>query len=174
MRTLILSELFTGMPALTSATGMRLAEAASLCLESEGHAESVDFVVNGDHVETFRLERMAIDEVIRRTFDDSEEATEEGACAVSILLAREITGWSVVRRARRGTGFDYYLGEESLLDFRARLEVSGIRRGTPAQIETRLRQKRAQIRRSDADWSGLAAYAIVVEFHSPEAKVSRR
>ena len=92
----------------------------------------------------------------------------------TILLARELTGWSVVRRARRGTGFDYYLGSDSALDFQARLEVSGILQETEAQIEARRQQKRVQTMQSDSTLGHLTAYAIIVEFSRPEARVDRR
>lgn len=162
------------MPALTPASGERLTEAASQCLESHGHALRVSLEVVGHHTETFLLERMPVDDVIQRTFSDPEEATEEGACAIAILLVRELTGWSVVRRARRGTGFDYYLGSDASLDFQARLEVSGILQGTEAQIEARRQQKRIQTMKSDSTLGHLTAYAVVVEFSRPEARVDRR
>ena len=135
MRGLDLADLREGMPALTTAAGERLAEAASVCLEERGHPLACELIVTGAHVEAFRLERLAVSDLLHRTYDDPDEATEEGACGVAILLAREITGLSVVRRARRGTGFDYYLGTDAALDFQARLEVSGIRRGNEAQVE---------------------------------------
>ena len=162
------------MPALTPAAGERLAEAASVCLEERCQVLDCELAVTGDHVETFRLERLEVSDLLRRTYDDPEEATEEGACGVAILLARELTGLAVVRRARKGTGFDYYLGTEAALDFHARLEVSGIRQGTEAQVEARRLQKRAQLGRSDATLGTLIAYAIVVEFGRPEAVVDRR
>ena len=174
MRSLDLASLRAGMPALTSAAGERLAEAASVSLEERGHELSCELAVSGAHSEVFRLERLPVSDLLRRTYDDPEEATEEGACGVAILLAREMTGLSVVRRARRGTGFDYYLGTETALDFQARLEVSGIRQGTEAQVEARRRQKRAQIERSDADLGTLVAYAMIVEFGAPKAVVDRR
>ncbi|MCX6366745.1 MAG: hypothetical protein NTX57_08550 [Armatimonadetes bacterium] len=174
MRELILTYLRGGMPALTPASGERLAEAASHCLDEQGHELRVVLAVAGNHTESFVLERLPVDEVIRRTYNDPEEATEEGACAIAILLARELTGWSVVRRARRGTGFDYYLGSDQALDFQARLEVSGIRQGTQAQIEARVRQKRAQTTQSDSTLGHLSAYVIVVEFSRPEARIERR
>ncbi len=174
LRRLALEDLCTGMPALTPAAGERLAEAASVCLDERGHALACELVVSGSHSETFRLERLEVSDLLRRTYDDPEEATEEGACGVAILLARALTGLSVVRRARKGTGFDYYLGTEDILDFQARLEVSGIRQGTEAQVEARRRQKRAQIARSDADLGTLVAYAIIVEFGEPKAVVDRR
>lgn len=174
MRELLLADLRTGMPALTPASGERLAEAASHCLAEQGHVLRIILEVTGEHTESFVLERLPTDDVIRRTYNDLDEATEEGACAIAILLARELTGWSVVRRARRGTGFDYYLGSESALDFQARLEVSGIRQGTPSQIEARVRQKRLQTTQSDANLGHLSAYVIVVEFSQPQARVERR
>ncbi len=174
MRELILAELRRGMPALTPAAGEHLAEAASQCLDAQGHGLRITLEVTGHHAEAFLLERLPVDDIIRRTYDDPEEATEEGACAVAILLARDLTGWAVVRRARRGTGFDYYLGSEAALDLQARLEVSGIRQGTEAQVETRRLQKRLQAMQSDSSLGHLTAYAIIVEFSRPMAKVDRR
>ena len=101
------------------------------------------------------------------------EATEKGACGIAILLVQALTGLVAVEQARIGTGFDYYLGNEPL-DFRARLEVSGIRSGSRSQIEARRRQKQAQTRRSDESMGDLPAYSVVVEFSQPVAAVDQR
>ena len=77
MRDLILAELRSDMPALTPAAGERLAEAASHCLEEQGHGLSTDLAVSGHHTETFSLERLPVNDTIRRTYDNPEEATEE-------------------------------------------------------------------------------------------------
>ena len=69
MRELILADLRGGMPALTPASGERLAEAASHCLDEQGHEQRVVLAVVGDPPESFILERLPVDEVIRRTYN---------------------------------------------------------------------------------------------------------
>jgi hypothetical protein len=54
----------------------------------------------------------------------------------------------------------------------ARLEVSGIRKGSQGQINARIKQKTEQSRASDA--GGLPAYIIVVEFSRPISIVSAK
>jgi hypothetical protein len=49
----------------------------------------------------------------------------------AILLMRALTGYTVIERSRKGTGFDWWLGtEDNLFQGKVRLEVSGILRGT--------------------------------------------
>jgi hypothetical protein len=108
-----------------------------------------------------------------------QEATEDGACAIAIMLMRKYTRLTVVQRSRKGSGIDYWLGtpvaggaeEPLVVQHRARLEVSGILKGTPEQITGRLRRKQAQARRSQA--TRLPAYAVVVEFSGPRALTER-
>ena len=71
-----------------------------------------------------------------------QEATEWGACGVAILVVNQVTGKVVIERSKKGTGFDYWLGDNDdgdSLPFAnsARLEVSGILTGTKAQIASR-------------------------------------
>ena len=87
---------------------------------------------------------------------------EFGAVAVAILLVKREVGYSVIERSRKGTGFDYWIGEESELPFarKARLEVSGIRKGTTREVNARVNEKLKQIERSGDSPPG---YVIVVE-----------
>ena len=77
-----------------------------------------------------------------------------------------------MERSRKGTGFDYWLGKKeldnTLLQDKARLEVSGIRKGNESLIDSRIKLKMKQTERSD---NGLRAVIIVVEFSNPLAKV---
>jgi hypothetical protein len=93
---------------------------------------------------------------------------------VAILVAREITVAQVLERSAKGTGFDYWIGEDESLPFRfrTRLEVSGILRGTRADVERRVEQKCRQTERSDS--MQLDALVFVVEFSHPLAKVIKR
>jgi len=58
--------------------------------------------------------------------------------------------------------------EHGIFQRSARLEASGIFRGSEAIIKARVNQKLAQTKPSDH--VGLPAYVAVVEFSSPEAR----
>jgi hypothetical protein len=80
---------------------------------------------------------------------------------------------TVLERSRKGTGFDWWLAsQDNLLQAAARLEVSGIMRGSAKRINGRLKERMAQTERSDP--SGLTAYVAIVEFGGPTARVLRR
>lgn len=163
-----------GLPALTVGAGRFLAEAAAVCLEDRGHASPAELEGRGIAAPLYRVEWPEVTEQMGRSFNDLQEATEYGACAVAILLVREITGLSVVERSRKGTGFDYWLGKAGSPPFqkKARLEVSGILDGTAGEIAGRMREKVEQTEQSDA--TRLPAYVVVVEFSRPCAEVARR
>ncbi len=75
-----------------------------------------------------------------------------------------------MERSRRGTGFDYWLGEATHIPFQrmAKLEVSGIRHGTLNNTIARVAVKRRQV----AGATGIEpVYIVVVEFSSPIAYV---
>jgi hypothetical protein len=151
-----------------------MAEAAAVCLEDQGHPEAAHLAVQGGYTTSFRLIRPSVTEQMRRSYNDAEVATENGAYGVAILLIRELAGFTVVEKSRKGTGFDYWLGrdEEHPFQNKARLEVSGIRRGDDNTVRARVNEKRKQTRRSDP--SLLQAYVIIVEFSRPLAHVVQR
>ncbi|QDT91747.1 hypothetical protein [Gimesia algae] len=175
--TLNLQNLAEGLPALTGAMGSVLAEAAAVCLEDRGHTDSVQLHVRRIETPQFLLSYPTVTEAMRRTHNDLERATEHGACGVAILLIGRMTGLTVIKQSKKGTGFDYWLGsddgEESLpFQSSARLEVSGILNGTDSQFATRIKQKLKQTQASDS--TKLTAYAVVVEFGQPQAEVGER
>jgi hypothetical protein len=162
------------MPGLTSHKGASLAEAASVCFEQCGHKEEFDLSVTGGRKHSYRLRRPRVGPQAFRTYNDLQEATEDGAYAVAILVTREATGKQVLERSAKGTGFDYWIGENesSPVRFKTRLEVSGILRGTPEDVRRRVDEKCLQTRRSDS--MGLDAIVFIVEFSLPLAGVAKR
>ena len=46
-----------------------------------------------------------------RTYADEQSVTERSAVAVSVMLALHTTNYTVIKRSRKGTGFDYMLGD---------------------------------------------------------------
>ena len=160
------------MPGLTPACGTTLAESAAVCLEDRAHQAGVTLQVEGLKSEVCKLQWSTIDDRQRRCFNDLQEATEWGACGIAILVINKLTGLLVVERSKKGTGFDYWLGDSSddlLFLGKARLEVSGILLGQSTDIATRVKQKKAQIKPSNHLAPG---YVAVVEFGKPTAHVA--
>jgi len=91
-KSIVLASLGEGMPGLTTASGVMLAESAAVCLENREHRTGVQLNLTGMQLHTFRLEWFAVDEQQRRCYNDLQEATERGAYCVAILLVKELTG----------------------------------------------------------------------------------
>ncbi len=169
-RDLMLESLADGFPALTAAFGMCLAEAGAICLDYHDHPQGVELEVSGDFSESFHLYWPQVTDQMRRCWNDIEVVREHGAYGIACLLIRKLTPFTVIERSRKGTGFDYWLGFEGDLLFqnKARLEVSGIGKGSPDLIAWRVNIKLKQTERSDG---ALPAYIVVVEFSTPTSRV---
>lgn len=154
------------MPGLTPSWGGVLAEAASVCLKNEGHKSLVELGVEGVFEETLAVRRLGVTLRMALSHYDEEEATEMGACGVALLALRNLANRIVLQRARKGMGFDYWVGpaEGSLLQQAEHLEVSGIRRGSESAIKARLLEKTRQTQRFRTT---TPAWVAVVEFSSP-------
>ena len=170
-----LSELAEGrIPRITPFFSGVLAEAAGFCLESQGHTQGVNLLVRGHIEKDHSILWPPVNEEALQTYD-ADHATEFGATGIAVLLAKLEIGYDVIERSRKGTGIDYWLGNETeTLPFqrRARLEVSGIGRGDESTVRARVRQKLKQTQRSDD--VQLPAYVIVVEFGRPLAEVREK
>ena len=150
-----LSELQQGLPAITPAFGSALAEAGAICLSEQGHQPGVALKVEGSFSEAFVLLWPQVTEQMRRCWNDQDYTTEQGAYSVALLLIQRLTSFTVVERSRRGTGFDYWLGNVSDLaelpfEKYARLEVSGIRRGNRRQVRSKVTLKGVRVRAVDS------------------------
>jgi hypothetical protein len=108
------------------------------------------------------------------TWADLEDAVEHGAYGLAFLLVLSITGLTIIERSIKGTGFDYWIGDNDPFPFqnKARLEVSGILNGSNKTIRTRLKEKTDQTIKSDN--LSLKAYIIIVEFSAPLSQVKTR
>lgn len=154
--------------------GATCAEAAAACLDDQGHLNHVAFQIDGIESCEIELQWNAIDDTIRRFNADQEVATEYGAYGISALLMPHLTGLTVIERSVKGKdfGFDFWLGSaedaDMLFQRKARLEVSGIRKGSEATIQSRVKMKLKQISPSDAVSPG---YVAVIEFSTPKARI---
>ena len=141
-------------------------------MESQGHAQGVRLHVRSDSDNNYALTWQSITEQqARRTWNNAVRATELGAEGISVLLAKQEIGYEVIESSWNGTGFDFWLGDESdtTLQRKARLEVSGIRHGDDHAVRARVTQKLHQT--SQSDLTRLPAFVIVVEFGRPLAEV---
>lgn len=169
-----LDTLGNGFPGISPKYGGVLAKAAVVCLEEEDHESRVEMRVRGvsHHNVQLTWSVMHDREQAARCWGDPEVATEHGAYGIATLLVEHFTNYTVIQRSRKGTGFDFWLGEKGssclLFQNAARLEVSGIRRGTERLVRQRLRQKLTQIRRYG---SRLPSLVTVVEFGGPQSWV---
>lgn len=172
MDTIQLADIRMGTPGITPVEGVNLYENSVVALHNSGHPSPVTLRMEGLRTEPFSLSwDDTFDDQMRRTYADEQSVTERAAVAVSVMLALRTTAYTVIERSRRGTGFDYMLGDndDPLFMPKARLEVSGIMRETDGNtLSTRFQQKAAQTDRSDA--TRLPAYVSVVEFSTPKAK----
>jgi hypothetical protein len=173
-RSLAFDKLKQGQLGISTAGGTYFAEAAEFCLHHHGHAKPVLINIRGMLHDSIPLEWEAVDaQIASRTHGDAKRAAEDGAYGVAIVLATETTGIPSAMKVPQGTGFDYWLtsGDENNF-FEARLEVSGLLKGSQAQIAQREKTKLQQTKRSDD--TRLPAYVCIVEFGTPEARLVKR
>ena len=176
-RNLVLSRLKLGeLPGVNAIIGSAHHDACLVCLHESEHSSGVNLKVQGDFDLSFTvLWDDVYDDQMQRSWNDLEDATEWGTGGIAFLLILELTEYTVIRRSRKGTGFDYWLGDKDAhyrLPFQdaARLEVSGILRAEKeSDIKKRVKRKLVQIGKSDS--SGLPGYVVIVEFSRPVAHV---
>lgn len=175
MDELNLDDLSNGkIPGITQRLGGSLAEAGSVCLESEGHAQGVQLTVRGDVNNRYSVRWHPVDDQAHRAWGDTTEATEYGAAGIAALLTERALPYTIIERSMKDTGFDYWLGDGASdlpMEHVARLEVSDIRHGNDRDIRRRVKDKLKQTDRSDSVF--LPAYVILVEFGNPLAEVRK-
>jgi hypothetical protein len=167
-------ELAAGKLGISARSGAALAESAEFCLHRNHHPGPVRLTLSGDITGLGYLEWDAPEPTSAlRTYGDLKRATEDGACAVAIVVVTQTEAFPAVMKASQGTGFDYWLTSNDDTNlFLARLEVSGILSGSARSIHTREHAKIQQTKQSDE--TKLPAYAAIVEFSNPEVRTTKR
>ncbi|MBF0556210.1 MAG: hypothetical protein HQK96_16950 [Nitrospirae bacterium] len=110
---------------------------------------------------------------MRSCYCDKESATEDGAYGVAIMLILNLTDYTVIEKSRKGNAFDYWLGKKDDYDpfnKQARLEVSGIRKGSDNDINNRSKIKLDRLQKRE---SPLPAFIIIVEFSKPKSNIKK-
>lgn len=162
------------IPAISPSVGTFIAEAGGVCLEHNGHKRGKTLSVRGYRHNQHPLSWPLITGQSRAAWNDLEQATEYGAVAVAVLVAKAEIGYEVLRQSRKGTGFDYWIGSASDEGFveKAGLEISGILNGDDRTIKARVKEKLNQTDQSDQ--LQLEMYVIVIEFGRPLAEVQTK
>ena len=166
-----LADLSKGLPGVSPALGMAHLEACLVCLDDQKHYSGITLNLEGDFKAQFDLNwDIEVTHQMRHSWNDAEVTTEWGAYAIAFLLIEHLTDFTVIRKSRKGTGFDYWLGnKDDQFPFKdkARLEVSGIRKAQKdSMIKVRANEKRIRVQLTKHP---LPAYVIVVEFSKPIA-----
>lgn len=172
---LSLSSLSNGRRGISPSYASALIEAASYCIERACHPNPTIINIQCRYKVKAEVFRDSLDQRAEATWMDDDFATEQGAYCIAALLV-EVFGLEVIRRSRKGTGFDYWLGEPDdstfLYQNLSRLEVSGIRSGSQRVINNRSSKKVIQTKKTDV--TNLPAVIVVVEFGKPIAKITER
>jgi len=150
-------------------------QAAAVCLDNQNHSPGVTFKVEGDLSAEFQLFWPEVTQQMRDSWADMAESAEDGACCLAILIIQKLTEYFVIKRSRKKTGFDYWLGNKDgqyPFQDKARLEISGILRGTLSQINYRVKEKIKQTQQSNH--LNIPAYIVVIEFSLPKSQVAKR
>lgn len=167
-----INDLALGVPNLSEPLLKSFAEACSYCLDLVGHNSGVFLRISGDVSNQIFLEWNSVDDTIKRSYNDSQEALEWGATAISFLIIKNFTNYTVIERSCKGTGFDFWLGDynDPLFQRKAKLEASGIMEESKNnKVTTRVKTKINQINSSNNTING---YVVVVEFSNPKSQVS--
>ena len=149
-------------------------EAAAVCLDFHNHSKGQKIKVEGDLEGQFELYWEEVTQQMKDSRNDMDYTVESGAYCLAMLVIEKLTDLKVVKQSQKRTGFDYWLGKKKENGFqdKARLEVSGILKGTKGQINQRIREKMEQTKKSDN--LNLPAYIVVVEFSHPLIKIRKR
>ena len=168
------------IPGVTQAQARQHAEACLICLDKHQHLSGVIVkLVQQSPSEIVLRWNGTLNDRARRGWGDLQEATEYGATAIAILFVITKTEYTIIERAAKGDGFDYWLFEQedwdeaNFLQGSARLEVSGIMHAEKdSEIKSRVKQKKKQTEQSD-DFN-IPAVIVVVEFSRPEVHMVQR
>lgn len=150
-----------------------LKENCIVAFEEHKHNSGCVLALTGDNVEDINIMWNSV--VNKAGYKEPKKYTEHGAEAISFLLTRKYTEYTIVEEAIISTGIDYWIGYDPE-DMRynpknfmqARLEISGILKESDTNtLKKRIGEKKAQT--SPSDGFKLPAYISVVEFSTPKA-----
>ena len=173
MITLKLHTIGEGIEGISPTYGAYMAECAAVCFESQGHKSGVLLPYSDGQVTKYSVVEWTneVNDAILPSHFDEKRTTDFGAMGVGVLLACNLTDYTIFDSSATGNGFDFWLRKRTNDgDFTdATLEISGIRRETLQNtVMSRLTVKEKRILKyAEKD---AICYVSVIEFSKPEAK----
>lgn len=177
-KALDLRTLGKGIPTLNPGKAQMLEEACKWCLLTCCHDTGVEILTQYKGEEkTIPIiwdENDSDLQTLSLSYND-DDGVEFGAEALALLLVRECTDYTAIRRAANGTGIDYYLGKKRgnsknfFSDNDARLEISGIlKENQKNTVKTRVKKKLKQTKPTDGTST---VFVSVIEFSHPKSQM---
>jgi len=145
-------------------------DAAAYALALNEHTSGVCILVQGSADCSLKIEwTFTIDKTYESTFEDHDRAAEYGAYLISFFQIMHLTDFKIQSSSRKGGGFDFWLvSKEDTLNYKGRLEVSGLTQGSSHEFNRRVKEKIAQIGKSNE--SNLPGFVSVTNFSQPISK----
>lgn len=170
-----LESLATGVPVIPEEAVGFYKQNCMVALDHNGHGSGVVLTVHQEEaVVRFKVCWVGeTTEQLRRSYGDPRRLADNAACAIALLLVREMTPFTAVEQSAVGTTIDYYLtrqdrSDDLIFNNVARLEVSGIlTENEDNTIDKRVAEKRRRLR-PEAD---LLDFIVIVEFGRPWSKL---
>lgn len=169
-----LDTLKKGLMGLTEEFGNFLLQACAICLDNQNHKSGVQMILHtnsGSQPLSLSWDSI-INEQVKRNWNDLQEATEYAATGIAIKLAETHSTSTCIERSSKGTGFDYWLGNEDnvgIFQRNERLEISGILKESPTNtLKQRVKAKSRQPK--NAGNTVLTAHICVIEFGTPKGE----
>jgi len=170
-----------GIPVITEGLFGIHKESCIVCLESNGHSNGVELKLLFDNNESLCKVVYSgnLTQRLIKSYADKNKTTDYAAAAISLILIREYTNFTVEEATSpTGNGIDYYLvdkneshDEDLFYNYSAFLEVSGIRLETKDNtVKKRLDDKLNRLKRYCHDFSQ-PTFVIIVEFGKPYARI---
>lgn len=176
-----LESLLEGIPAISPNSAGFYQENCMVCLDRQGHESGVILnVIDSDGSEhKFKVcWSCDVTPQLKRNFADTVQNADKAACALAMLLVREMTECTAVEQSIIGTAVDYWLSPKDELDddlifnHSARLEVSGINHEEPSNtVRRRVNSKRSRLISYSGKDRSLPTLIVVVEFSRPWSKI---
>ena len=164
------------MPGITIAYADVVSSCAGICLTHHGHRNPAELRLDGDMPQAITLVWLqpSADDISCYGAATDSDVIRYGAECLAVRVVAALLGLQVIKKAAKGTGVDFWLGDASAqysgYEGLVRLEVSGILEDNEGEYKRRLREKLAQMAPTDP----LPGYAAIVMFGTPKANVTKR
>ncbi len=175
IRKFSLESLADGIPVITQQALGFYKENCMVCFHRNGHRSGVGLRVRYEDYDRLYEVYWSGDatEQLLRNYSRVPRVTEDAACAIALLLVRELTEFTGVEMSSLGTTIDYYLAPQNqdkdlIFNRTARLEATGIlEENEQNTVESRIKQKLRRLK-PERD---LPTFIVVVEFSKPWSKM---